>query len=114
MRVDMAAEEPSSEPPIPEEPPKVALDQLRGCLLLPFIIVCLAQLAIHVHGDRSFPPDRLLPSIALITLVIFTAWFVVICRVRFHERSLVLMSLGYVMLQSILVTPVLIGAGVSF
>jgi hypothetical protein len=103
----MVVDQPPPEPPVPGEPPKIAVGRLWVSLLLPPVLVCVAYLIILEYFPTG---DGLLMAIALLTLGLFTAWFVMVCRVKFRGRSLVLMAIGYVILQLILFTTCLIGA----
>lgn len=95
--------------PIPSPPPRLNVRDLWLCLLLPQVGAALLVLVLFSTSSVGPPNLIFLAILGLLGLGGFTRRFVKICRVRYQGRSLVLMSIGYVLGQLILTAAILIG-----
>lgn len=95
--------------PIPSPPPRLNVRDLWLCLLLPQVGAALLVLVLFNASVGGVSDLISFAVFGLMGLAVFTRWFVKICRVRYQGRSLVLMSIGYVLGQLMLAAAILIG-----
>jgi len=99
-------------PEVPTPPPEIPRGKLWTALLLPPVIMCLGSLIAREAASRSSSYGEeflvMLP-VGLVTILATAVLFVRVWRVRYHGRSLVLTTLGYILGQIILCLAVWFG-----
>ncbi len=92
-------------PEVPTPPPEIPKGKLWTALLLPPAIMCAGSLIVGDAAARSSSYGEeflvMLP-VGLVTILVTAVLFVRVWGVRYHGRSLVLTTLGYILGQVIL------------
>jgi hypothetical protein len=99
-------------PEVPTPPPEIPKGKLWTALLLPPVIMCFGSLIAREAASRSSGYGEeflvMLP-VGLVAILATSVLFVRAWRVRYHGRSLVLTTLGYILGQIILCLAVWFG-----
>lgn len=98
-------------PEVPTPPPEIPKGKLWTALLLPPVIMCIGSLLIALGRRQSSYGEEFLVMLplGLAAILVTSVLFVRVWRVRYHGRSLVLTTLGYILGQIILCLAVWFG-----
>jgi hypothetical protein len=98
-------------PEVPTPPPEIPKGKLWTALLLPPAVMCFGSLLIALNRRHSSYGEEFLVMlpVGLVAILATSVAFVQAWGVRYHGRSLVLTTLGYILGQIILCLAVWFG-----
>jgi len=99
-------------PEVPTPPPEIPKGKLWAALLVPPALMCAGSLIARDAASRSSSYGEeflvMLP-VGLVTILATSVLFVRVWGIRYHGRSLVLTTLGYILGQIVLCLAVWFG-----
>jgi hypothetical protein len=99
-------------PEVPTPPPEIPKGKLWAALLLPPTITCIGTLIAREAARRSHSYGEeilIMLPVGLVAILTTSVLFVRVWGVRYHGRSLVLTTIGYIIGQIVLCLAVWFG-----